>query len=76
MSLQGFQTLRCPTCDKTNVVQVGELCWQEGKGQAFRILGYLCVACQIKFDTEGAIKVLKKNELAEKIKELEASSGR
>ena len=76
MSLLGFQTLHCPKCDKTNVSPVGELTWQEGKGQTFRPLGYLCVTCQTKFDTEGAIKKLKTKELAEKIKELEAQNGR
>lgn len=76
MSLLGFQTLHCPSCDKTAVHQVGELCWQEGKGQSFRPLGYQCIACNVKFDTEGAIKKLKTKELEEKIKELEAYSGR
>jgi hypothetical protein len=76
MSLLGFQTLHCPKCDKTVLTQIGELVWQEGKGQSFRPLGWNCVWCHEKFDTEGAIKKIKSKELEDKIAELQATSGR
>lgn len=76
MALLGFQTLHCPTCSKTHVVSVGELVWQEGKGQAIRVTGYYCISCMKPFDTEGAIKTVKTKELTDKIKELEAQHGR
>ena len=74
MALLGFQTLHCPKCDKSRVIQVGEVIWQEGKGQSWRPLGYYCFVCSVPFDTESAIKKIKAKDLEEKIKELQASS--
>ena len=75
MSMLGFQTLHCPKCGKTEVVQIGSLKWQEGKGQAFSTDGFYCLWCMVRFDTEGAIRAIKAKELRDKIKELEAASG-
>lgn len=72
----GFQTLRCPSCDKSDVIQVGSLVWQEGKGQAFSPKGYFCLECLTPFNTEKSIANIRAGELREKIKELEASTGR
>lgn len=76
MGLLGFQTLHCPKCDKTKVMPVGDLVWQEGKGQSFSAKGYFCIVCMLPFDAEGAIKKVKQLELEQKIEELQATSGR
>ncbi len=76
MALLGFQTLKCPTCEKSHVIAAWELKWQEGKGQAAGPVGYYCLFCLKPFDTERAIRAIKSQELRDKIKELEGINGR
>lgn len=73
MSMIGYQTLHCPVCDKTHVIQVGELVWKDGGGSSWRPVGYYCFYCQKPFNVEGAIKTIRSKELEEKIKELKAN---
>jgi RNA polymerase subunit RPABC4/transcription elongation factor Spt4 len=75
MSLQGWQTLRCPKCDSTHFLQVIEMIWQNGLGTSQRPAGHACVKCHVIVDSQRMITHAKKLEAEQKIKDLESALG-
>lgn len=75
MSLQGWQTLKCPKCNGTHFHAVYELIWQNQMGTTQRQHGHRCVGCNELADTLKMVTHAKKQEAEQKIKDLEAALG-
>lgn len=71
MSLQGWQTLKCPKCDGTKFVAAVEMLWQNGLGTSARPTGHLCLGCNQILDAAKAVAYAKKKDAEAKIKDLE-----
>ena len=75
MSLQGWQTLKCPKCQGKTFQMAYELLWQNGLGTSQRQHGHICTTCHEFVDSAKMITYAKKAEAEQKIKDLESALG-